>query len=210
MEEKIDLRIAKTKDAIKAAFIQLLQEKSFHAITVQNISDTARINKKTFYAHYQDKYDLLEQLVDKFVEGFQQYADLRQTPLSSVSSYHDMATNIYKAYQKQSELILALLDIQTETINLRKHLLNILRKNYLAANASRDCTQFDMEFQSYLFAHINLCVLEYHLRTGKASDGRKIYREIKNIADFLSTPPHEWEKSSQSFSLPAADPHDFN
>ena len=55
MERKTDLRIIKTKKAIKTAFLNLLKENKYHNITISAISETALINRKTFYAHYETK-----------------------------------------------------------------------------------------------------------------------------------------------------------
>ena len=55
-----DRRIRKSQNAIKSAFLELLQQQYFNDITVQQITDLADINRGTFYTHYLDKYDLLE------------------------------------------------------------------------------------------------------------------------------------------------------
>lgn len=55
-----DLRVYRTKKSICDAFVRLLERKGFQAITIQDIADEAMINRSTFYAHYTDKYDLLE------------------------------------------------------------------------------------------------------------------------------------------------------
>lgn len=60
---KTDLRVLKTRRAIREAFAQLLEEKPFASITVQNIIDRALVNRKTFYNHFRDKYDLAEQVM---------------------------------------------------------------------------------------------------------------------------------------------------
>ncbi|HVI41437.1 MAG TPA: TetR/AcrR family transcriptional regulator [Anaerovoracaceae bacterium] len=62
MKQKEDLRITRTKKRIKDALIQLLQEKSYEQITIQDIADKAMINRNTFYLHYLDKADLLEKI----------------------------------------------------------------------------------------------------------------------------------------------------
>lgn len=59
-QEKFDRRISKTKKAIATAFTELIEEKSFDAVTVRDITERADINRSTFYLHYKDKYDLLE------------------------------------------------------------------------------------------------------------------------------------------------------
>jgi len=58
-ENSTDLRVIRTKQSIRDAFIELLEEKGFEAITVKDITTRAHINRGTFYAHYQDKFDLM-------------------------------------------------------------------------------------------------------------------------------------------------------
>lgn len=61
---KVDRRIVKTQDALKKAVIELMTEKNFDDITIQDIADRANINRGTIYLHYQDKYDLLDKLIE--------------------------------------------------------------------------------------------------------------------------------------------------
>lgn len=62
MNEK-DPRAVRTKNLIKESFAKLLEEKDFKYITIKDITTKATINRATFYAHYIDKYILLEELV---------------------------------------------------------------------------------------------------------------------------------------------------
>jgi AcrR family transcriptional regulator len=57
---KEDPRVIRTRQLIQQAFIDLFHEKSFEEITIQEIADRATINRVTFYAHFQDKFALLE------------------------------------------------------------------------------------------------------------------------------------------------------
>ena len=52
----MDLRVEKTEKAIKNAFIELRSQKPLEKITVKELCAEARINKSTFYSHYQDIY----------------------------------------------------------------------------------------------------------------------------------------------------------
>ena len=60
---KIDLRIIKTKRNIYNALLDLMREKSFEEIKVSDICDKALVNRSTFYAHFEDKYELLSNLI---------------------------------------------------------------------------------------------------------------------------------------------------
>lgn len=61
-KRKTDLRIIKTKKAIHDAFLHLIETKGYDKLTVQDIADQAMINRNTFYLHYTDKFDLMEQM----------------------------------------------------------------------------------------------------------------------------------------------------
>lgn len=68
MNKKTDLRIIRSKHSIKKAFIELLTEKGYEGITIQDIADKAMINRNTFYLHYQNKPDLLNASMDELIE----------------------------------------------------------------------------------------------------------------------------------------------
>ena len=53
------------KEKIQQAFVQLVLEKGFEKTSVSAIIKLASIHRSTFYAHYVDKYDLLEKLQDQ-------------------------------------------------------------------------------------------------------------------------------------------------
>ncbi len=54
-----DRRALRTRQTLSHALIALIQEKRYEAITVQDICDRANVGRSTFYAHFQDKDDLL-------------------------------------------------------------------------------------------------------------------------------------------------------
>ena len=71
-EELEDLRIRRSRKMLQQALIELSVEKGFAAITVREITERAMVNRSTFYRHYLDKYDLLNQYMD---EVYQLIAD---------------------------------------------------------------------------------------------------------------------------------------
>jgi AcrR family transcriptional regulator len=57
--KKLDPRVISTRHMLREALVSLIEEKGFDALTVQDITDRAELNRATFYLHYQDKQDLL-------------------------------------------------------------------------------------------------------------------------------------------------------
>lgn len=98
----MDRRIEKTKSAIINAFLELRSRKAIEKISVKELCEQAGINKSTFYAHYQDIYDLTEQLET------QTAADV----LTDIGHPEELFTNpeeftrrLYYAYLAQEHLI---------------------------------------------------------------------------------------------------------
>ncbi len=58
-----DPRVKRTRQLLQQALMDLLQEKGFQAITVQDIAERATLNRATFYAHFTDKYDLIDNVM---------------------------------------------------------------------------------------------------------------------------------------------------
>jgi AcrR family transcriptional regulator len=58
--KKQDRRIQRTQQLLEAALLSLIKEKDFDVISVQEIIDRANVGRATFYAHYDNKEDLLE------------------------------------------------------------------------------------------------------------------------------------------------------
>jgi AcrR family transcriptional regulator len=62
-ETAIDPRIRRTRQMLFAALREHLKERSFDAITMQDIADRSTVNRGTIYAHFKDKFALLEALI---------------------------------------------------------------------------------------------------------------------------------------------------
>jgi AcrR family transcriptional regulator len=64
----VDRRIKKNQTAIMNALMQLIAEKDFEKITINEIADRADVNRGTIYSHYSDKYDLLDKCIEAHLE----------------------------------------------------------------------------------------------------------------------------------------------
>lgn len=67
-ENPTDLRVVRTKQAIRSALIALIEEKGFEAISVKDITERATINRGTFYSHYEDKFDLMDKCQEQLLK----------------------------------------------------------------------------------------------------------------------------------------------
>ena len=93
----MDLREKKTKRSIYNAFLELRSKKPLEKITIKELSEKAEISKATFYLHYQDIYELSQQLQ---LEVLKRIYDSVQDPM-------DMFVNPSKTFREIKDAFLA-------------------------------------------------------------------------------------------------------
>lgn len=87
MKGKQDLRIIKTKKNLFESLLSLLKEKPFEEIKVSDICEHALINRSTFYAHYNDKYELFADFIQNLKESFSKEL-LNNKEISNTKEYY--------------------------------------------------------------------------------------------------------------------------
>jgi AcrR family transcriptional regulator len=60
---RIDPRVTRTRQLLRNAFIELMQEKGFATIRIEDIAERATINRATFYTHFENKHQFLDSLI---------------------------------------------------------------------------------------------------------------------------------------------------
>ena len=87
----MDLRTKKTQRAIREAFLQLRAKKPLERISVKELAELAEISKATFYLHYQDIYDLSEQLqqeaIQRSLDQISQPEDFLRDPMRFMQDF---------------------------------------------------------------------------------------------------------------------------
>jgi AcrR family transcriptional regulator len=115
-KQSMDRRIARTKLAIREALVTLIKEKGFDAITVKDIVVRANINRGTFYLHYKDKFDLLEQTETEIIKEMQHFFLQANTLYTLDSNRTDQIQQllmvVLEYVKERADLMHAILGIQ--------------------------------------------------------------------------------------------------
>lgn len=73
MGERIqDRRVRKTRKLLRQSLFQLMEHKRVQDITVREITELSDLNRGTFYIHYKDVFDMVEQIERELFEDFNQ------------------------------------------------------------------------------------------------------------------------------------------
>ncbi|MGI6717206.1 MAG: TetR/AcrR family transcriptional regulator [Eubacteriales bacterium] len=70
-----DRRVKYTKMVLKDSLIKLMQEKPISRITIKAICEDADVNRATYYSHYKDQFDQLNQIEAEFIHAINEYLD---------------------------------------------------------------------------------------------------------------------------------------
>ncbi|KXY76212.1 MULTISPECIES: TetR/AcrR family transcriptional regulator [Bacillus] len=99
----------KTKQLIQNTFIQILEKKSFESITIGDIAKQAKINRGTFYVHFQDKFELLEHIEQRLFADLGNHIDELQSSYSSTPTFEKrqehLATALFSFIEMHSPIL---------------------------------------------------------------------------------------------------------
>lgn len=97
-----------TKNLIKSEFLALLEEKSFHNITIAMLAERCEISRNTFYYHYEDIYTLVKEILQdelkKVDEEFNATSSWEESLLHAASFLLDnkkAAQNLFQSIDKE-------------------------------------------------------------------------------------------------------------
>lgn len=111
----VDRRIQRTRQLLLDALLELILEKDFDSVTVQDVIDRANVGRSTFYAHFQDKEDLL-------LSGFEHLKTQLEEHLMSDSVTSDspwaMSLSMFQHAQEHRQIHKALAGKQGNNIGL--------------------------------------------------------------------------------------------
>ena len=132
-----------TKNKIKECFAHLVIEKGFQSVTVSDIARKTNLNRGTFYLHYLDKFDLLQQLEEDLLAGFKEEFEKGNGKIYGLCLMHpDIIVSAMNFALKNNLFIKALISengplgfIEKFKVMLRDHLRT--QKDYLTTLAKR-------------------------------------------------------------------------
>lgn len=181
-----DLRIIRTKESIREALVELIEEKGFEAITVKDITTRARINRGTFYAHYENKFDLITKLEDEFMHNIAQItkqnikndSDTVEVDLPII-----LETAVFEYLNERSDFLNAILGPKgnlTFQTRLRDFMLKIMFGEQSPLIKEEELLVSKHYLAAYV-ASAHIGVIQKWLETGRRESPQEIAQFLANI-----------------------------
>lgn len=143
-----DRRVRRTEKLIKHGLCEVLKKKSLKDITVKDITDAADLNRRTFYLHYKDIFDLLEKIEKNLIKEFEDLLENFHPIMSQDSAYKCIEVLLQYVYDNLN----LLKTIVTNNTNILDKLIDIAVS--YALNSSSDIYEDDEESVKYAFVFI--------------------------------------------------------
>lgn len=174
-----DRRTIRTKKMIRNALSELIEEKGFNNISITDLTKRADINRGTFYLHYIDKYDLLEQIENEIIQEFQKRAKAENfeniSKIESINNIEAMSKpipftiKIFECIKENSVIIKAIMGPNGDPKfhNKIKELIhtNVFEKNLIKSFNKENMLVPEEYFISYVIsAHVG--VIQQWLQSG--------------------------------------------
>ena len=109
MTAKVDRRVRKTKAQLREGLAHLMLEKSIKEITVKELVDKVDINRSTFYLHYADIYQMLQQIEEEALDNITHILENCPVDFSNNESTLEFVTKFFAILDSDKDLCRALL-----------------------------------------------------------------------------------------------------
>ncbi|AEV95960.1 Transcriptional regulator, TetR family [Pediococcus claussenii ATCC BAA-344] len=160
----------KTERQIEDALLKLVQEKTFNQITVRDLTDTAKVGRSTFYEHYYDKYELLDNMVDRYSNLFAKVLSDRFDKQKVENLTAESLEEIVDQLAQNRYAIVILLHLDVEGSNLSYNFRSVLRaavqESLFTAEYAQN-TGVPSEYLNELYTNIAYTQIEWQLEQGK-------------------------------------------
>lgn len=190
-EDKVDLRVIRTKQSIREALVELIEKKGFDALTVKDITTTAKINRGTFYAHYQDKFDLMAKCEDEIMfemsriakQHFPEVMTALETN-SPVSAPYTLIISVFEYLNENNAFMSAVLGPKGD-LSFQTRLKEFMWKTLFGNNPEAPLKDKQLLVPgNYLVSYVasaHLGVIQHWLDSGRKESPQEIARILSTI-----------------------------
>ncbi|OYN64675.1 TetR/AcrR family transcriptional regulator [Bacillus safensis] len=168
-----DKRATESKQQLKKALFQLLNEKEWGKISVQDLTKAAGIHRTTFYQHYEDKFDLAQQVMDEMFDEMK-CAIFAPVQEDDLEKEHPAYVYIFRFYQhlqeheKEYQILLKRgreLNIHETVRAFFEESFSLGKEGVTGSKPDPHIVPIDMQKQFVISAYVGTA--EWWLRTGR-------------------------------------------
>lgn len=182
----------KTKQLIQKTFMQILENKSFESITIGDITKTAQINRGTFYLHFKDKFDLLDQIEQRLFADLGKHIDELQSSYLSTHTFEKrqehLAATLFSFIEMHSPILKIFLSDHGRAgfhIRFRDAFSEKVRFNLEKSKSINDNLKVPLEYFLSFITSAFLGLIEQWIRNGLDKTPQEMTSLYIDIISFI-------------------------
>jgi len=183
----MDRRKRKSRKAIFDACVELVQEKEFQNITINEIVERADLNRGTFYLHFADKYDMMNSFENEMIEKIEHVIvnnlPEQQSDQLFIQSRYDTIVEILTCFEENKELLQLLLKSSHNSsfqVKLRSKLKLVLTEKLLPKFNNLELN-IPTDLLLMIFTSSALSIAEYAYQSETPIDSEQLTKFLINI-----------------------------
>lgn len=176
MAEKLDARIEKTLDKLRKALIEMMKDESIDSITVTALCRRAGINRNTFYAHFDEPAQLLQNIEDLLLGMMWQTLSQVDTDKLDLK---DFVTGILTVIDSNRQLCQVILSPHGRSRNFIARIVGMIQDKTMTLWISKGMTREEADITYHYCVSGALGVIENWVNSGFVTD-------VGHLANMLS------------------------
>ncbi|WP_085990847.1 TetR/AcrR family transcriptional regulator [Oceanobacillus senegalensis] len=185
VEQLTTPRKERTKEHFQLALIDLIKEKGFHSITVKDIVQHSKYNRSTFYAHYHDKFELAEELLDTMMKGIEKAVEKPYKWNKNIHTVNLSAKSFaFISYIYENRNFFELINYQDSLPNMHttfpQTILDVYQKKFQFQTINN--TPVDMEYFTRYIAYGFYGLLTHWINTDFAVSQEEFIEEVIKLS----------------------------
>lgn len=183
-----------TRKKIQDCFMELLSKKEFSKVSIKDITTNASINRGTFYLHYVDKYELLDQIENQLLEGLKVHLEAMNMKDAMVKEKHMeiavLSTEVFRYFNQHAEQFMILLSKNNTSgfhFRLKNFFIKQFEVNYYRSELFKIDPTIPNDYISAFAASAILGLIEQWLSHEKRETPEEIAKLYMKILLFIKT-----------------------
>jgi AcrR family transcriptional regulator len=180
----LDRRVQRTRELLRESLMELILEKGYDAITVQEITDRANLGRATFYLHYNDKEDLLFSTLQDTVEELKQLVKTGKREMRLDAEWPNVFAFEHAA--EHADFYRVLLGGEGSgklLLQLRSYITNVIEE-IISTTLPAGRSSIPLDVASNYFSGALLMMIEWWLRSDMPYSSTEMARMFRQLTRF--------------------------
>ncbi|HEX3044024.1 MAG TPA: TetR/AcrR family transcriptional regulator [Bacillota bacterium] len=181
----LDRRVQKTRQSLRDALIELIAEKGFEAVTIQEILDRANVGRSTFYTHFENKHELLHSCFEDFHHLFEKHNTYLTDDKKHIRDFNetDLTLDLFRFTARNQRLFKALLGKEGAMFNhpIHEYILTFIEEVLKKLTLNKKLAPLQMEISAHYMASAFIGTLKWWVEKDMPCSAEEIDHYFKQF-----------------------------